>query len=695
MNKRNLFATVAVISLAACSPEHETITNETIKPDATHIIQVSAETEPSTSDSASTAIWWPASDSSTDAYIIGAVEDGIEVYSTEGTRLSKTDGGEIESLGLVTRFGKNKQTTLLALDTSSSTLKPYTIKDGSLQQALSGSVKSSLLLEGMCSFTSPLDGQSYAFLLGSNGQIEQWHIYEDKTGTFKGTLARNLQMGTEPKFCVTDPKTNSVYITEEAVGVWHFDADVEAETIPKLIDVKKFGNFTGEVGGLAVYYTASHQGVLLASDVETSTINAYDIMNDHKFIGRAQFAAGTAVDQVDNAGSLFASSGGNAVLLLSDEDNGEDATNFKMVPMSAIATAFGFDTNLTAAPEHDVTANFALVQPSLETAPVATGGDAADDPAIWVHPTDPDKSLIIGTNKKGGLYTYNLDGSVHQYLPDGKMNNVDIRYNVHIGDKAMTLVTASDRTHESIAIYQMDEKSRQLVDVADGLQPTGMPDPYGLCMYQSAASGKAYVFINEKDGLIRQWELGAGSEGRVKATPVREFAVGSTAEGCVADDDTGALYAAEEDIALWKYGAEPDAGSERVKITDPKQNPALKDDLEGVSLYYGENGKGYIVLSSQGNNSYALFDRAEPHAYIGSYRVIADSENGIDGSSETDGLDIISTPLGSKFPYGVFVAQDGRNISPAENQNFKLVPWERIADAFQLEKYTGHNPRGE
>ena len=98
-------------------------------------------------------------------------------------------------------------------------------------------------------------------------------------------------------------------------------------------------------------------------------------------------------------------------------------------------------------------------------------------------------------------------------------------------------------------------------------------------------------------------------------------------------------------------------------------------------------------MSSQGNNSYALFDREAPHDYLGSFRVIADNSKGIDGASETDGLDVISTPLGAAFPFGVFVAQDGRNITPAERQNFKLVPWDRIADKLSLEKYTGRDPR--
>jgi 3-phytase len=65
--------------------------------------------------------------------------------------------------------------------------------------------------------------------------------------------------------------------------------------------------------------------------------------------------------------------------------------------------------------------------------------------------------------------------------------------------------------------------------------------------------------------------------------------------------------------------------------------------------------------------------------------VLADPERGIDGISETDGLEVLSANLGGAFGAGIFVAQDGRNIAPQENQNFKLVPWSAIAAALNLE----------
>jgi 3-phytase len=107
--------------------------------------------------------------------------------------------------------------------------------------------------------------------------------------------------------------------------------------------------------------------------------------------------------------------------------------------------------------------------------------------------------------------------------------------------------------------------------------------------------------------------------------------------------------------------------------------------MEGVGLYDLGGGRGYLIVSSQGNNSYAVYRREGDNAYLGSFSVIADPAKGIDGISETDGLDVSSANLGVGFEHGAMIAQDGRNMLPVENQNFKFVPWSTIARALNLE----------
>jgi len=108
----------------------------------------------------------------------------------------------------------------------------------------------------------------------------------------------------------------------------------------------------------------------------------------------------------------------------------------------------------------------------------------------------------------------------------------------------------------------------------------------------------------------------------------------------------------------------------------------LVADIEGMDIY--RSGKeAYLVVSSQGNDSYLLYQAEAPYEYIGRFRVGINAEKGIDGASETDGLTVTSANLGAEYPQGMLVVQDGRNFLPEENQNFKYVNWQDIQTLIQ------------
>jgi 3-phytase len=98
-------------------------------------------------------------------------------------------------------------------------------------------------------------------------------------------------------------------------------------------------------------------------------------------------------------------------------------------------------------------------------------------------------------------------------------------------------------------------------------------------------------------------ELFATESNRVDARKVRSFTVGSQTEGCVVDDTAGVLYIAEEAVGIWKYGAEPEAGNARTPV-DSAGGGHLVADIEGLIIADTGNGTGYLIASSQGDNSY-------------------------------------------------------------------------------------------
>ncbi len=312
------------------------------------------------------------------------------------------------------------------------------------------------------------------------------------------------------------------------------------------------------------------------------------------------------------------------------------------------------------------------IHATVETDPVPNGGDAADDPAIWIHPTDPTQSTIIGTDKRGGLAVYDLSGKQIQYLADGMMDNVDLRQGFMLGNQKVAIVAASNRKDNSIALYKVNPQTRQLENAAAGLIKHGVT-AYGMCLFHSEKSGKTYYFATSKSGDVEQWELFDNGSNKVGAKKARSFKVGGVIEGCVADDQLGQFYVSEEAIGIWKYGADPEAGSARTQVAKVGDGH-LFADVEGLAIAYGANGTGYLMASSQGNHSYVVYRREGNNEFVKKFRIA--NGNKVDGAEETDGIDVTTANLGPSFPNGVFVAQDGYNDKG--NQNFKLVPLQLI-----------------
>ena len=241
----------------------------------------------------------------------------------------------------------------------------------------------------------------------------------------------------------------------------------------------------------------------------------------------------------------------------------------------------------------------AAITADAETVPATHSGDAADDPAIWVHPTDPASSLLIGNDKLGGLDVYKIDGSPQQRLTTATSfwGNVDVRQRVAVGERTMDVVAAYNA---GLRLYTVDLATLTLQSVTDGtgVYPTNSGE--GLCMYDSRLTGDVTAFVITRPGQARQFLLTDNdADGLLEASLVREFAVGSEAEGCVADDRAGLVYVAEEGVGLWRYGAEPTAGTARVLVDSVQPGGNLAADVEGVTLVDTGGDGGYLLVSAQ------------------------------------------------------------------------------------------------
>lgn len=313
-----------------------------------------------------------------------------------------------------------------------------------------------------------------------------------------------------------------------------------------------------------------------------------------------------------------------------------------------------------------------VIAASAETDPVDSTSDAADDPAIWRNAANPAASLVIGTDKQAGIHVYDLKGKRLSFTPAARLNNVDLR---ETGGRV--IVAASDRADKAqahVALFTLDTVARRLVPM--GRYPVGAGEAYGMCLWTRAKDKALFGFIVLKDGRIDQVRIDlSGPAPRVET--VRSMKLGTQAEGCVVDDRTGLLYVAEEDVGLWRFAADPAAPVTATPIAKV-DGRTLVADAEGLALAPKGAKGGYLIVSSQGDNAYTLYRLADM-TYAGRFRI---GGGAIDGTSDTDGIELALGDFGPDYPKGLFVAQDGDNAP--DTQNFKYVSWAKIVKALGL-----------
>ena len=317
----------------------------------------------------------------------------------------------------------------------------------------------------------------------------------------------------------------------------------------------------------------------------------------------------------------------------------------------------------------------ASVTAKVETQPVASLDDAADDPAIWRNAANPGQSLIIATDKRGGIHIYDLQGQQVGFTPSPRLNNVDLR---DVGGNIGVLIAASDRqdlAKAQMALFRLDTVAKKLVPLVT--LPVGQGEAYGMCLWQRASDKRLFGFVVLKDGRIDQLEI--NTNGSVPTSKVvRSMKLGTQSEGCVVDDRTGVLYVAEEDVGLWKFDAAPDGPVTAVALAKADGKEIVMD-AEGVALAPSGTDGGYVIVSSQGDNAYAVYKLPDA-TYVGRFRV---ADGSVDGVQETDGIELMLGDFGPEFPRGLMVVQDGDNLP--ETQNFKLLSWMDIVAALNLE----------
>ncbi|WP_059004048.1 phytase [Pseudomonas syringae] len=493
----------------------------------------------------------------------------------------------------------------------------------------------------------------FVFLVGEEGKGEQWLVGAGDHVNATPRLVRNLPLPPNAEFCQVDDAAHRLFVNEENIGWWAYPAHPEADVARQPVALREpFGEVKQAAGAMAVV-----PGGLLALDPKGKSLHLYQDKGESWTP-----VAELSLMNLKKPEGLSARQDKNGVQVLVNDNDGE--------------RLYQGEVGWTPQPVA-VAAPLPSVVALGQSQPVGRQGDAADDPAIWVNPQNPAQSRVLGTNKKQGLLAYDLSGKQLQELPVGRLNNVDIRPGFKLGKKNVDLAVASNRDRNSLSLFSIDRASGAISEA--GEIPTPLAEIYGVCLFKPA-SGELYAFANGKDGRFLQYRLSAPN-GRAQGELVRSFKVETQPEGCVADDQRQRLFLGEEDVGVWEVDAradQPATLSSVIKVGD-----VVHADVEGLALYQSD-AHDYLVISSQGNDSYVVVDAEPPYTLRGAFRVGLNASAGIDGTSETDGIEVTSMNLGGPWSKGMLVVQDGRKRMPEQAQNFKFVPWAEVTKTLKL-----------
>lgn len=392
------------------------------------------------------------------------------------------------------------------------------------------------------------------------------------------------------------------------------------------------------------------------------------------------------------------------------------------------------------------------------------GGNASgDDPAIWLHPDDDGKSMVVVTAKEGGLRVYDLRNRQVQRIAatpaprgdgvDGRYNNVDVLFDVEIDGTTYDVAAASDRYNDQVRFWRIDpdgaEAERPLVEVtARGLEFLFSPDretveeeqtAYGLAAWQPRPGAHRVVVTREGKPVIATAKVvvdgrkvGYTDVRRMRMpgtfelpdgttwVPCEEPGVGPQLEGVTVDHRSDTLFATQEDVGLWKIPLP--LGSGKPTLIDKTTDFGIHDvydeeseecvpvdaddegyggkhlvaDAEGVDVYYGPKGVGYVIVSSQGDDTYSVYSARRSNRYLGTFRI---EGRGVDDVNGSDGLAVTNQAAG-RFDRGLLVTHDepetGRRVDPERDAtSFSYVHWRAVAKALGLKVSTraANDPR--
>lgn len=281
-----------------------------------------------------------------------------------------------------------------------------------------------------------------------------------------------------------------------------------------------------------------------------------------------------------------------------------------------------------------------------------------DDPAIWVNKKNPEKSLIVGTDKdqEGGLFVFDLNGKiVNKVLNIQRPNNVDIEYGFNLNGTLVDFAATTERNTDKVLLFSLPEmKPIGEFPVFEGETERS---PMGISLYKNPKTQEIFAIVGRKSGpkenYLWQYKL-VEKNGKIAGELVRKFGNYSglkEIEAIAVDDELGFIYYSDEGFGVHQYYADPQKGNAELLVFGKGD---FKEDVEGISIYPTSKTTGYILVSNQQADTFNVYKRENPEA--GRIAEIPVS------TLESDGSESSAVNFGAQFPKGIFVAMSNGKV---------------------------------
>jgi len=296
-----------------------------------------------------------------------------------------------------------------------------------------------------------------------------------------------------------------------------------------------------------------------------------------------------------------------------------------------------------------------------------------DDPAIWIHPVSPSRSLVLGTDKDsdGGLYAFDLDGRIAGQVKGlRRPNNVAVATGFILDGRPTDVAVVTEREAQRLRVFRLPDLAP--LDQADLIVFAGdvARAPMGIALYARPRDRALFAIVGGKsgpaEGYLWQYRLQDAGGNRVRLTRVRAFGRYSgrkEIEAIAVDAESGYVYYSDEGVGVRKYHADPEA-PEADRELALFGTTGFAGDHEGISIYPASGGRGYILVSNQQADTFRIFrreglpGRPHEHPFLASVRL---------STRQSDGSEVTSAELPG-FPGGLFVAM-------SNDRTFHFYAW--------------------